>query len=99
MVAMRVRLDNPNHQLKKDMSAEIELEAQLAKLIVCPKKAVLEGKGQSHVFVKNSRGSFDERSVIIGADTDDFVEVRSGLKAGEIVAIDNLDRLRDEAGR
>ena len=99
MVPMRVRLENPLRQLKKDMSAEIDLEPQLAKVVVCPKGAVFERKGQTHVFVKNSRGSFDERNVLIGAETDNLVEVCSGLKSGELVAIDNLDRLRGEPGR
>lgn len=99
MVAMRVQLENPRRQLKRDMSAEVDLEPQLAKVVVCPKSAVFDRKGQTHVFVKNARGSFDERSVIIGAETNDLVEVCSGLKADELVATDNLDKLRGEPGR
>jgi len=99
MVAMSVRLGNRKRQLKKNMSAEIDLEPQLAKVVLCPKRALFDRKGQTHVLVKNSRGTFDERSVIVGAETEDLVEICSGLKSGESVAIDNLDRLRNEPGR
>ena len=84
MVAMRVRLANPEHYLKKNMSAEIDLEPELTKVTLCPKSALFESKGplgrQTHVFVKNSRGSFDERTVAIGAESDGMVEVLGCLK-------------------
>jgi RND family efflux transporter MFP subunit len=96
-VPIRVRLDNKLKELKRDMSAEIDLDPELAQVLVCPKKAVMEKRGQSFVFVKTKSGAFEERSVAVGADTDEFVEIYSGLKAGDLVALDNLEHLRTES--
>jgi cobalt-zinc-cadmium efflux system membrane fusion protein len=94
MVAIRVRLENPDRMLKKNMSAEIDLEPTLVKVLVCPKGAVFKKKGQPYVFVKNEQGGFDERSIITGGETADVTEICSGVKAGELIAVDNLDKLR-----
>jgi cobalt-zinc-cadmium efflux system membrane fusion protein len=96
MVAIRVRLENPNRQLKKNMSAEIDLEPTLVKVLVCPKAAIFETKGQPHVFVKNAQGAFDERTITTGAETAEVTEICSGVKPGDLIAIDNLDKLRAE---
>ncbi|HEY9755755.1 MAG TPA: efflux RND transporter periplasmic adaptor subunit [Oculatellaceae cyanobacterium] len=96
-VPIRVRLENKQKELKRDMSAEIDLDPELAKVLVCPKKAVIEKRGQAYVFVKTKAGVFEERPVTIGAETDEFVEIYSGVKVGESVALDNLERVRTDA--
>ena len=97
MVAIRVRLENPKRQLKKNMSAEIDLEPTLVKVLVSPKAAIFEEKGQQHVFVKNAQDEFDERTITTGGETAEETEICSGVKPGEYIAVDNLDKLRAES--
>ncbi len=99
-VAIKVRLDNSDHRLKKDMSAKIDLEPQPAKVLMCPKAALTERHGQSTVFVKNSQGEFEQRNVSVGASHGDQVEIFSGLTDGEVVAIGDFQALhQDSAAR
>jgi RND family efflux transporter MFP subunit len=95
-VAIRAQLDNADRKLKKDMSAEIDLEAQPARVLICPKKAISERKEQAQVFVKTGDGGFEERNVTIGGETEDAVEIVSGLEEGDEVAIDGLKQIRAE---
>jgi RND family efflux transporter MFP subunit len=95
-VAIRAQLDNADRKLKKDMSAEIDLEAQPARLLICPKKAISERREQAQVFVKTADGGFEERNVTIGGETKDAVEIVSGLEEGDEVAIDGLKQIRAE---
>lgn len=97
MVAIRVRLENPKRKLKKNMSAEIDLEPTMVKVLVSPKSAIFEDKGQQHVFVKNAQDEFDERTITTGGETADETEICSGVKPGEYIAVDNLDKLRAES--
>ncbi len=96
MVAIRVRLTNPNRQLKKNMSAEIDLEPTMGKVLVCPKEAIFQRKSEPHVFVKNAQGGFDERKITTGGETATMTEICSGVKPGEAVAVDNIDKLSSE---
>ena len=95
-MAIRAQLDNADRKLKKDMSAEIDLEAQPARVLICPKKAISERKEQAQVFVKTGDGGFEERNVTIGGETEDAVEIVSGLEEGDEVAIDGLKQIRAE---
>jgi RND family efflux transporter MFP subunit len=98
-VAIRAQLANSDRKLKKDMSAEIDLEAQPARVLTCPKSAISERKEQAEVFVKTDDGGFEERNVTIGGETNDAVEIVSGLNEGDEVAIDGLKQIRAELSR
>jgi multidrug efflux pump subunit AcrA (membrane-fusion protein) len=55
--------------------------------------AVFREGTQTFVFVQNG-DTYERRSVALGRADDRFAEVRSGLKAGEIVAITAVDELQ-----
>jgi len=96
-VAIKVRLDNSDHRLKKDMSAKIDLEPQTARVLMCPQAAILERRGQTSVFVRNIQGEFEQRAVSVGASRGDQSEIFSGLKDGDVVAVGNLQVLHQDA--
>jgi cobalt-zinc-cadmium efflux system membrane fusion protein len=63
-----------------------------------PKAAVQTVEGKSVVFVRTPEG-FEKREVELGRSDDDAVEVASGLKAGDELAVGNTFLLKAELGK
>ncbi len=66
--------------------------------VLLPRAAVQEMDGESVVFVRTAEG-FERRDIALGLDDQESVEVVSGLKAGERVAVDNAYVLRAELAK
>ncbi len=54
--------------------------------IFIPQEAVFERENKHFVFVKNG-SSFDEREVIVGSKSEDYIIIAKGLTPGEVVAL------------
>jgi membrane fusion protein (multidrug efflux system) len=91
---------NPNGELKPGFfaTARIELPAKTPGIVV-PATAVQTVGGTSRVFVvTGDRGDrVEERIVTTGQTAGDLVEITKGLKAGERVATQNVNKLVDGA--
>ncbi|MCE9601336.1 MAG: efflux RND transporter periplasmic adaptor subunit [Gemmatimonadetes bacterium] len=85
-VRLRVALDNANGELKPGMYATVRIASvgDVAVLNV-PRSAVLSTGRRDLVFVRRADGMLEPRDIVHGIATDDRVEVRSGLRAGETV--------------
>jgi membrane fusion protein, heavy metal efflux system len=60
-----------------------------------PRSAIEQVEGKTVVFVQSGDG-FERRNVMLGTSGGDRVEVRKGLIAGEVVAIDGAFLLKSE---
>src|SRR5207237_4171519 len=77
----------PTLGLRPGMSAQIEiLVTELDNVLSVPIQAILEYSDKDHIAVKTPNG-YDRRVVTLGISNDRLVEVKSGLKAGDIVAL------------
>jgi Cu(I)/Ag(I) efflux system membrane fusion protein len=84
-VKIRLKLDNPDHQLKPQMFANVELKINQGKKLMIPDSAVIDtGKGMV-VYVDLGNGSFEPREIKAGLRGDGYIEVLRGLKNGEKV--------------
>ena len=84
-VKIRLKLNNPNYQLKPQMFANVELKINLGKKLMIPESAVIDtGKGMV-AYVDLGNGAFEPREIKAGLRTDGFIEVLRGLKDGEKV--------------
>jgi len=91
------RIPNPQLTIRSGLFAELHIQpSQEREGLVVPRTAVLGSGEQAAVFVINA-GHAERRTVTIAPIDDDAVEVIEGLRAGEIVAVDRLDRLADGA--
>jgi Cu(I)/Ag(I) efflux system membrane fusion protein len=98
---LRVRLSvaNPNGALRPGLYGTAEFQSEGHNVITVPRDAVVDTGLQQHVFVAVG-GIFEPRTVTVGAQLADRVEIRDGLKEGEqIVAagvflLDSESRLR-----
>ncbi|VBB05957.1 rnd efflux pump membrane fusion protein [Lucifera butyrica] len=92
---LRILLSNPDQTVKSGMFTRTIINSVLRPdTIVVPKDAILEKNGQNYVFVINTQHVIEQRTVQVGARGDTNVEILSGLKEGEQVALTNLARLR-----
>lgn len=84
-----IDLESPPQEIKPGMTADISIKKILkANVLVIPEAAIERKNGKSIVLVLKGK-TFEEREVEIGVEgSDEMVEVISGLKEGETVAIE-----------
>jgi Cu(I)/Ag(I) efflux system membrane fusion protein len=93
---IRVSIPNPGNQLKPGMPAYVILKSPQRKTLTLPIDAVIrDGKGAT-VWVKTGEHSFKNKMVTVGLESDDRIEIRSGLNAGDVVVITGAYLLQSE---
>jgi HlyD family secretion protein len=96
--ALTVALDETDPRRMKPgqrVSAVIELE-RLGDVLVVPRQAVFEEDGRYFVFRRDG-GAFEERTVEVAATGTGRVAIRSGIEAGDRVALSDPRRPSPEA--
>jgi len=88
---------NQSGDLKPGLFATARIEQpERTPAVMVPTSAVQTTAGTSRVYVVTN-GTVEERIVTVGQQTDAFIEIATGLKAGEQVATKNLAQLFDGA--
>jgi cobalt-zinc-cadmium efflux system membrane fusion protein len=81
---LRCVVSNPDGRLKLEMFATVEIPLPVKEeAIVVPAAAVQVVGDLKVVFIKRGETQFEKRVVEVGERSGDWVEVRSGLRAGE----------------
>ena len=98
-VPVRVEVPNPKARLKPGMfaTAEIVTGASSKQAIMIPSTAIQKIEGKPAVFVQEKDGSFAKRELELGREFGGSVEVKSGLKEGELVVVAGAFTLKSEA--
>ena len=86
-VKARVEMPNHGHQLKPDMFVNAIIRIPLVKGIIVPVTAVIDTGKRQVVWVETSPGMFEPRDVQVGERIDDKVQILSGIKPGDKVAV------------
>lgn len=84
---VRLEVDNPAHRLKPEMFVDVSFTIPLPGQLSVPAGAVLDAGERQIVFVDRGNGYLERRVVEIGERVDDRIVIRSGLRAGERVAV------------
>ena len=82
---VRVRVGNPNGELKPDMYADVDLQGTRQPRLVVPDAAVLFSGKRRIVFTVVGEGRFSPREVRLGQRFGSGYEVLSGIAAGDRV--------------
>lgn len=99
-VRVRAVLQNPEGILKPEMYVNAVIRVDLGEVLAIPEEAVFETGEKNIVFVAGPEGFFEPREVVLGAKTEDFYEIKSGVLEGEQVVtsgnflIDSESRLK-----
>jgi len=95
----RVTIDNSSGLLKPGMFAAVLIEATSGgteRIIAVPEEAVLLDGTKRYVFVNISPDKFNRRDIEVGRTLGGRLEVTSGLKEGEMVAVKGAFILKSE---
>ena len=93
----RVALANPDGVLRANMYGRAEIALGGARpTVMVPAAGVQRAKGAAIVFVKLADDEFEARRVETGLVEGDLVEIRDGVKAGELVATTGSFLLKTE---
>jgi len=91
--SLQVEIDLPNEdgKLTPGMYAEVTLNVQRSTNgLTIPVEAVDRSQTAPSALVVNARGLVEKRTISLGLETPNFVEVTSGLVEGEQVIVGNL---------
>lgn len=97
---VRAAVPDLSSDLQPGLFFDVEIDADLGRRLAVARDAVLDSGSEQVIFVDKGNGYFEPRKVKVGLRTDDYVEVLSGLSAGEKVVtsgnflIDSESRLK-----
>ncbi len=84
---VRCVVENNSGLLKLDMFATVEIPVDRAGLVLAiPDSSIQQIEGRSFVFIRNSESEFLKREVQTGIASGGYTEIKSGIKAGDMVA-------------
>lgn len=93
---IRVSIPNPGNQLKPGMPAYVLLKSPQRQTLTLPIDAVIrDGKGAT-VWIQSGKNTFKSVMVQTGLESDNRVEIKSGLKTGDIVVLTGAYLLHSE---
>ena len=94
-IQVEAEFPNPDKLLRPGLFAKVRTDAEtISGAVLVPKKAIKEMQGRFFVFVIDSAGVVEQRSVQVGPVSGDQQVISSGLQGGEQIAIDGIQRLR-----
>ena len=98
---VRVIVPNETGKLRvgQAVNARIRPSASIKQALSVPRLALLQVDGNPTVFVAVDEHSVVPRTVVLGAESRDIVEIKSGVKAGERVVIEGVFALKSELFR
>jgi membrane fusion protein (multidrug efflux system) len=97
-MAIRLEVDNPQHLLHAGQFARVQVAtAQLTDAIVLPQRAIQEMQGKSYVWIVDAQNKAQQRDVQMGPRIGNGWQVSQGLKAGDVVVVDGVQRLKPGA--
>lgn len=82
---LRAEVENPGGLLKPEMYVDVKIKVALGTRLAVPLNAIVNTGVRKLAFVDKGEGAFEPREVKTGEETEDYVEVLSGVKAGEKV--------------
>lgn len=97
--AVTIAIDSTHDWVKPGMSAKTEIMvSRLEDVVQIPVQAVTLNEGKQVCYVAGGMKP-ERREIEVGEFTDEFIEVKSGLKEGERVLLRTPDGVESDSGR
>ena len=93
---IRVSVPNANHRLKPGMSAYVTIKNRKYNSLSLPVDAVIRDNRGASVWIQTGNNKFKYKMVEVGLENNDRIEIKSGLKAGDIVVVSGAYLLNSE---
>ncbi|WP_107851413.1 efflux RND transporter periplasmic adaptor subunit [Oceanimonas marisflavi] len=92
---VRLEFDNRDGALVPGMLMRVQLTLDEGASLAVPASSLLYAGNQRYVYVVDDTGKVSRRSVTVGRNLGDWVQVKAGLAAGERVVHEGVVKLRD----
>jgi membrane fusion protein (multidrug efflux system) len=97
-ITVRVEFANPKRELKDGMSTVVKvLNTQSGQRIVVPFKAIVEQMGENFVYAATDSSTAQQRKVKLGPRLKDQIVLLDGVKDGDKIVTEGVQKLRDGA--
>lgn len=95
-VTIRIEVTNPERKLLPGMYVRVNIErASVPQALLVPEQAIQRNmNGEPQVYVVNAKGGADVRSVELGQQYEQFYLINKGLKAGDKVVVEGIERIQ-----
>lgn len=93
---VRVSIPNADNQLKPGMAAYVVLKNRQTNALTLPIDAVIRNEKMNLVWLQVDKNTFKSVMVKTGLETGDRIEIRSGLKEGDVVVTSGAYLLNSE---
>src|SRR3989339_547639 len=93
---VRAEINNNEYLLKHNMFINGKIIMAGGRFLSVPIKSVYQVKDKRMVFVAKNKSEFETREVELGFEDDVFVQIKRGLREGEIIAVDGSFLLKSE---
>jgi cobalt-zinc-cadmium efflux system membrane fusion protein len=94
---IRIDVENPNLILKEGMFVDVDLEIGMKQdALVIPQSAVTSDNAAAFVFIEAEEGTYEKRTIKLGASAEGQLEVLEGLRPGERVVTKGVFSLDSE---
>lgn len=95
---LRLEVPNPDQLLRANQFARVRVTTRhLKDAIVVPQRSVQEFQGKQYVWIIDGEGKAQQRDVTLGPRIDPDWIIDAGLKAGDVVVTEGMQRLRSGA--
>jgi len=92
---VQANFPNPDLKLRPGLYAKVKAEMKEEKgALLIPQRCVMEMQGLFSVLFVNDSNKVETRRIITSAKLDDYYLVKEGLKVGEKIVIDGLQKVR-----
>jgi Cu(I)/Ag(I) efflux system membrane fusion protein len=82
---VRVEVPNPENKLKPEMFVNASIQESLGSKLAVPETAVLDTGLRKIVYLSEANNVLESREVTLGQKAENYYEVLSGLKEGDVV--------------
>lgn len=95
-VTIRIEVNNPERKLLPGMYVRVNIErASVPQALLVPEQAIQRNmNGDPQVYVVNAKGGADVRSIELGQQYEQFYLINKGLKAGDKVVVEGIERIQ-----
>lgn len=98
-VTARLQIPNSDRRLRPEMFAEVTVHTQEQSVLAIPRVALQQVGTRTMVFVTRGPRRFEWFEVTLGESSEEYVEVKAGLKEGDEVVTEGSYALKSEALR
>ncbi|MCG8618412.1 MAG: efflux RND transporter periplasmic adaptor subunit, partial [Desulfobacterales bacterium] len=95
-ILFQVSFPNPDNLLRPGQFAKVKTRVAVVKDgVLVPQRSVGDLQGRKRIFVVDDQNTVHERKVTLGPSIDNFYLIKKGLKAGERVIYEGLQKVGD----